>query len=289
MPIASADRPERALQAPLSQLSPLARDLVSIGLAKYPESKDFISDNPSILTPNEVDSLMAEALAVEKAGQQIRSQTCVHQALLLRRCAEIGLDNFGPFFRNLTTKDSKTRESFLKDVKKVYLSIQERAARAPLQNQGPTSESQGQRLRPASESLPQNPSTYAQEPKEPTQRQTPVAQGPGGRLYYTDPEGNLLHPASSHRHDRERHRSQSDPTESAGKMAMLSIDERFQNAPNAVDHYREEGYPLNRIVSGPAGSLPTLHEGRMVETKRIVGTSGNEERLDHREFCWTLM
>lgn len=236
---------------------------------------------------------MAEALAVEKAGQQIRSQTCVHQALLLRRCAEVGPDNFGPFFRNLTARDSKTRESFLKDVKKVYLAIQERAARAPLQNQEPTSESQGQRLplipRLANESVSQNPSTYGQGPKEPTQRQTPVAQGPGGRLSYTDPEGNLPHPASSHRHDRERPRPQSDLTESAGKMAMLSIDERFQNTPNAVDHYRDESYPLSRIVSGPAGPLPTLYEGRMVETKRIVGTSGNEERLDRREFCWTLM
>ena len=66
------------------------------------------------------------------------------------------------------------------------------------------------------------------------------------------------------------------------------IDPRFQNAPNTVDRHRDEGYPLSRIVSGPTGPLPTLHEGRMVETRRIVGTSGTE-RLNHREFCWTFM
>ena len=221
------------LPAPLSQLSPLTRDFVSIGLGKYLESKDFISDNPSILAQKEIDALIAEASAAEKAGQPSRSQTCIHQALLLRKCAEVGLDNFGPLFRNLTARDSKTRENFLKDVKKVHLSIQGRAVRAPPQNQEPPSGSQG----------------------------------------HTDP----------------RFWSQSGPTAPAGKMAMSSIDERSQNVPNAVDHYRDESYPLSRIVSGPAEPLPTLHEGRMVETRRIVGTSGNEERLDHREFCWTLM
>jgi hypothetical protein len=287
--IVSADRSERALPTPLSQLSPLASDFVSIGLGKYLESKDFIFHNPSIVAQNEIDALIAEALTAEKAGQSTRSQTCVHQALLLRECKEVGLDNISLFFRSLTARDGKTKESFVKDVKKVYLSIQGQAAKAPLQNQEPTSGSQGRRLplisQPASGSVSQNPSTYTQGPKEPTQRQTPVAQGPDGRLYYTDPEGNLLHPASSHRHDRERLRSQSYPSESAEKMAMLSLEDRFCNASDPVDRHGDEGHPLSRIVSGPAGPLPTLHEDRMVETRRIMGTSGNEEKLDQREFC----
>jgi hypothetical protein len=103
-------------------------------------------------------------------------------------------------------------------------------------------------------------------------------------LYYTDPAGNVLRPASSQRHDRERLRSQSDPTESAGKMAMLSIEERFQNTPNTADRHGDEGRPLGRIVSSPTGQLPTVHEDRMAENRRIVGTSGTEEKLDHREL-----
>jgi hypothetical protein len=284
----AVNRPERAPSAPLSQLSPLARDLVNIGLGKYLESMDFISDNPSILAQNEIDALIAEALTAEKANQSSRSQTCVHQALLLRECIEVGRDNIVPFFRNLAARDSKAKESFVKSVKKVYLSIQERAGRAPLQNQEPTSGPQGRRpplvSQPANGSVSQNPSTYTQGPKEPAQRQTPVARGPDGRLYYTDPDGNLLRPASSQHQDRERLRSQSDPTESAGKMAMLSIEERYQNAPNAVDRHGDEGHSLGRIVSSPPGPLPTLHEDRMTENRRIVGTSGTEEKLDHREL-----
>jgi hypothetical protein len=288
-PTDSVDRPERTLPAPLSQLSPLARDLVDIGFGKYRESMDFISDNPSILAQNEIDALIAEALTAEKASQSTRSQTCVHQALLLKECIEAGRDNIGPFFRNLTARDSKTKESFVKDVKKVYISIQERAARVPPQNQEPTSGPQGRRLplvsQPANESVSQNPSTHTQGPKEPTQRQT---QGPDGRLYYTDPAGNLLRPASSQRHDRERHRSQSDPNESAGKMAMLSIEEGFQNAPDTADRRGDQGRPPGRIVSSPPGLLPTVHEDRMTDNRRIVGTSGTEEKLDHRELLLDL-
>jgi hypothetical protein len=291
-PTDSVDRPERTLPAPLSQLSPLARDLVDIGLGNYRESMDFISDNPSILAQNEIDALIAEALTAEKASQSTRSQTCVHQALLLKECIEAGRDNIGPFFRNLAARDSKTKESFVKDVKKVYISIQDRAARVPPQNQEPTSGPQARRLplvsQPANESVSQNPSAHTQGPKEPTQRQTPVTRGSDGQLYYTDAAGNLLRPASSQRHDRERHRSQSDPTESAGKMAMLSMEERLQNATDTADRRGDQGRSLGRIVSSPPGSLPSVPEDRMTENRRIVGTSGTEEKLDHRELLLDL-
>jgi hypothetical protein len=44
-------------------------------------------------------------------------------------------------------------------------------------------------------------------------------------------------------------------------------------------------YPSpHAAVSGRVGGLPSLHEDRMVESRRIVGTSGTEEKLDHREL-----
>src|SRR6202034_1539306 len=104
----------------------------------------------------------------------------------------------------------------------------------------------------------------------------------------TDAAGNLLRPASSQRHDRERHRSQSDPTESAGKMAMLSMEERLQNATDTADRRGDQGRSLGRIVSSPPGPLPSVPEDRTTENRRIVGTSGTEEKLDHRELLLDL-
>jgi len=67
-PIDSVNWSVRSLPAPLSQLSSLARDFVSIELSKYLESEDFISDNSSILAQNEINALIAEALTAEKAS-----------------------------------------------------------------------------------------------------------------------------------------------------------------------------------------------------------------------------
>jgi hypothetical protein len=41
---------------------------------------------------------------------------------------------------------------------------------------------------------------------------------------------------------------------------------------------------LRAAVSDRVGGVLSLYEDRMVETRRIVGTSGNKEKLDHREY-----
>jgi hypothetical protein len=209
----------------------------------------FISDNPSILAQNEIDALIAEALTAERAGQSTTSQTCVHQALLLRGCIEVGRDNIDSFFRDLAARDSKTKESFVKDVKRVYLSIQERAVRAPLQNQEPTSEPQGRRLplisQSASPSVSQNASTYTQGPKELTRRQAPVPQGPDGRRYYVDSEGNLLRPASSQRHDRERYGSLTTSAERMQSVAIMDIGERTRGDATPKPYSGGERHPTS--------------------------------------------
>jgi hypothetical protein len=279
----------------LSQLSPLARDFVSIGFGKYLESKDFISDNPSILAQKEIDALVAEAFAALKAGQSIRSQTCVHQALLLRECKKVGLDNIGPLFRDLTARGGKTKESFGKDVRKVCLSIQELAARASLQNREPTTGSQGRRFSlislPAEGRVSQNPSTYTQGPEEPTQGQTPGVRGPGGQMYCIDPEGNLLRPASSRHHEPNRYGSRSDPVESYSKRTGIGAEEGRKSAAKAEAGSGDDKHtpsqasiPHRTAASDHAEPLPTLPENRRLETTMIRGVGGSTEKLDHREY-----
>ena len=250
------------------------------------KSSNFIFDNPDIVAKSEIDALIAEALSAEKAGQSIEAQTCIHQGLLLRACQERDWNKIDSFFRDLNAKDSGAKDSFVKDVKKIYLSIQEKAAEAP-RHQGPTPESQARKMplilqsnhRPVS----QNPSGNIQREVEATQSQKPVVQGRDGRMYYADPQGKILHPASR-RHDPERHRSQSDPIESSGRMAAVSIEERARGSANVMEGREDERQSLARVVSGPPGSLPPLPEGLRLEYTRIAATPGDVEKLDQRKY-----
>jgi hypothetical protein len=232
----------------LSQLSPLAHDFVSIGLGNYLESFDFISKNSGIVAQSHIDALVSEALAATKAGQSTRSQTCIHQALLLRHCKAVGPNNISTFFRNLIAGDVKTKENLLNNVKKVYGTIQEKAAKAPYQ--------------------------------------TLVVRGPGRRTYYTNPEGNLLQPASSRHHEPGRYGSPSDPIESDSKTTGVDAKEGRRSATKVeVGGGNDKHTPSQAsIFHHTAEPLPTLPENRRLETTKVSGTGGSVEMLDHREY-----
>jgi hypothetical protein len=136
---------ERSVLASSSQLSSFARSFASLGF-NYTDSSHFISENPAILTKSEVDALIVEALVAEKAGQSDMSQIYVHQALLLRKCAELGPKDINSFFQALSAKDGRAKESFIKDVKKVYSAIQRQAEKDSPQNQAHSSEAPTRKL-----------------------------------------------------------------------------------------------------------------------------------------------
>jgi hypothetical protein len=279
--------PERPTQAQSSPLSALARSFVGLGLGNYLECSHFIADNPNILARSEIEALMAEASIAERAGQSSKAQTCVHQALLLRECNRVGLKNIGSFFRELNGKDSRTKNSFILDVKKVYKSVQQQEGRTPEQRKGPNPEPQGGKsvvtLQPIEQKASQNSYTSTQYTEENIPFRNPVASTPGGKLYYTDAQGNLLLPAST-RHDPERHGSQSDPTKLSGS---------FQAAPGETSTANAKGRQFpGRIrrsaASDPAVSLPSLPEDYKYESTRIGGTAGIVEKLDEREYLWFI-
>jgi Cdc37 Hsp90 binding domain len=263
-------------------LSVLARSFAGLGLGNYLECSYFITDNPDILAKSEIDALVAEAAAAERAGESTRAQTYIHQALLLRRCNKVGPNNVGSFFRDLDAKDRRTKESFVNDVKKVYSSIQQQAGRTSEQRQGHSSEPQGQKsvvvLQPIERTVSQNSYASTEDSEETTQSQTPVAFGEDGKLYYTDTRGNLLHPAS-HRRDSERHRSQSDPTDLSGSVPADPSETSTANGRG-----RHGAGRIHRPAAcDPPGPLPTVPEHRKYESTRIGGTTGNVEILDQRE------
>ena len=284
---------ERSVLAPSSQLSSLARSFASLGF-NYTDSSHFISENPTILKKSEIDALITEALIAERAGQSGRSQIYVHQALLLRTCAELDSKNINSFFQALSAEDSSAKESFIKDVKRVYSAIQRKAEKASPQNQGLGSEAPTQKLpmvlSPIDSTIPQNSYSSAQVSQELAHSQTPAARGRNGRLSHTDAEDNLLPPASI-RPDPDPHLPKADPIAPGRKTWALSSQGLSRDAANLMGDRGGNG-PATTVtgsfnrptVSTPPRSLPTLHEGLQLKTTSITGGSGMVERLDHREY-----
>jgi hypothetical protein len=289
--IDSAGLSHRALPAQSSQLSPLSHGFVGLGLGSDSKSAHFISENPGILAKSEIDALMAEASIAEKAGQTTRAQTCIYQALLLRECIKLSPDDIGSFFDELTAKDCRAKNAFVKDVMKVYAKIQEQAGRTTQQNPGSTSESYGRRASGLSQAAgrtnPRNVSVNDQIPLVTTQPQTPVARDLDRRLFYPDQHGNLLQPASR-RHESDHHRSFSDPAGMTEGMAAVSIREGTQRGSNAVSG---RGNAPGRAASihrsatyDPTKGWPTLHEHRQLGSNKPGGSERGTERLDERKF-----
>ena len=213
--IGSVRLSQRAAPARSSQLSSLAHSFASLGLGSNSASAHFISKNPGILAKSEMDALIAEASIAEKAGESMKAQTCIYQALLLRECLKFP-DHIGSFFSKLTAKDGRARDAFVEDVKKVYAEIREQIERTTQRNPGNTSEFYDRKGPVISQSAERtnlrDVSVDDQIPLATTQSQTPAARGPDGRLFYADQQSNLLRPASR-RHDSDHHRSFRGPVE----------------------------------------------------------------------------
>jgi hypothetical protein len=285
-----ADQSDRPLPAQKPQLSSLARSFASLGFGEYSKSSRFISDNPSIVAKSEIDTLTANALFMEKAGQSAMARTCIHQALLLRACKGAGPNSISSFFQDLTARDSRAKDALMKDVQKAYESIQEQAKRTGQQSQRPDSEPRDRKLpvvlQTTERTVPQNPHAPTPRPLETTQPQISVIRHLDGRLFYIDSQGNVLRPASN-RHDPDRHRPVSEPAESTEKVAAASIRKEPQSGAGLVEDRGDVRNTPRRAESFHRKSipdpLPPLLENSKSEYTRIGGTAGNVEKLDHRE------
>jgi hypothetical protein len=234
--------------------------------------------------------LIAYASFAEKAGQSTTARTCIHQALLLKACKDAGPNGISSFFQDLTARDGRAKDALVKNIQKVYESIQGQAIRTEQQSQRPDLEPRDRKLpvvlQTTERTVPQNPYAPTPRPLETTQSQTPVTRDREGRLFYTDNQGNLLRPASS-RHDPDRHRPVSEPAETTEKVASASIGKEPQSGAGLVEDRGDGRNAPGRAESfhrtSVSGPLPTLPEHGKLEYTRIGGTAGNAERLDHRE------
>jgi cell division cycle protein 37 len=115
------------------EASATAKRFAKIAFGNYASSLEFIGRNPSILTEKETDGLLVEAFNAQSNANGQKSQEdyarqCVHQALLLQYCRQLGKDGVGLFFKRIQTPGHQARKLFLDDVNTTYARIRSRTA-----------------------------------------------------------------------------------------------------------------------------------------------------------------
>jgi len=111
------------------KLSPEGKQFAEIKMGDFKTSLDFIGKNyDEIMTSATQDSLLAEAFNVQMKGQAKYAKQCVHQALLIQYCRQLGKDGVGIFFKRVTTKGHQAYTVFINDVNDTYERIKTRTA-----------------------------------------------------------------------------------------------------------------------------------------------------------------
>lgn len=77
----------------------LGKEFSKIKMGDYRACMEFISRNPTVVAERETDGLLIEAFNSQIAGKDEHAKRCVHQALLLQYCRQLGRDGVALFFR----------------------------------------------------------------------------------------------------------------------------------------------------------------------------------------------
>ncbi|KAF9085412.1 hsp90 co-chaperone Cdc37 [Mortierella sp. AD031] len=86
----------------------------------------YISKHPYLGTQKYSDEIMAQAFKAQMDGDEAYANTCVHQALILQYCAQLGKDGVGLFFHRIRDPGHPALKIFQNDWKDTYTRIKER-------------------------------------------------------------------------------------------------------------------------------------------------------------------
>jgi cell division cycle protein 37 len=110
------------------EASPLAKKFATIPVGDYKACIEFLSTYPQVLKEKETDGLLVEAFNSELEGKHKHAKACVHYALLLQYCRQLGKDGVALFFKRITTKDHQAQKMFNDDVRDTYTRIHTRVS-----------------------------------------------------------------------------------------------------------------------------------------------------------------
>lgn len=126
---AEADLEESAEDDNEDHIEPtrLGREFAKIKIGDYRQCMEYVSRNPAVVAERETDGLLIEAFNAQIEGKDEYAKQCVHQALLLQYCRQLGRDGVALFFKRITTPNHQAQKVFHEDVSTTYLRIRERA------------------------------------------------------------------------------------------------------------------------------------------------------------------
>ena len=108
------------------QASPVAKRFAKLKFGDYRSSLEFISNNLEVLSETNTDGLLVEAFNGQTDHRDDYARQCVHQALLLQYCRQLGKDGVQLFFKRITTPGHQAQKLFLDDVNSTYARIRSR-------------------------------------------------------------------------------------------------------------------------------------------------------------------
>jgi cell division cycle protein 37 len=116
------------------QPTSLGKEFAKIKLGDYRSALQFISEHPEVVSERETDGLLVEAFNAAMKEKYAYAKTCVHQALLLQYCRQLGRDGVGLFFKRITTPGHQAAKVFQDDVNSTYDRIKTRAIELSKEN-----------------------------------------------------------------------------------------------------------------------------------------------------------
>lgn len=77
----------------------LGKEFAKIKIGDYRKCMEYVSRNPAVVAERETDGLLIEAFNSQIDGKDDYAKQCVHQALLLQYCRQLGRDGVALFFK----------------------------------------------------------------------------------------------------------------------------------------------------------------------------------------------
>ena len=87
----------------------LGRKFAQIKIGEYHQCLQFISEHPDVVAEKETDGLLIDAFNAQIAGRDVHARQCVHQALLLQYCRQLGRDGVSLFFKRYMPTHARLR------------------------------------------------------------------------------------------------------------------------------------------------------------------------------------